>query len=361
MKKRIGILLLAFGIILLSGCSAPSADQKPAEPSNQQEEVTAANKEPDASPAEEKILVYLSGPEAMINKLESTFEETNGDVCDLLIMSCGQLRSKVWAEKEAGQVQADVVWGSDPLIFNKLDDAKLLLPLQLKDADAIRNEYRVADRNYIYVNERYITVIYNQDTLNSEPPTSFADLADPEYKGSLVMADGSQSATAFAIASSLYQLTGDCPDYFSALKKNEIMLSKSNGQVPSKIMEGQFALGIGPHDSVVRLTNKGKKEGFEVPLRIAWPSEGAIALQRPIAIVKRTDQSKEQTIVAQKFVNFMLSKKAQIITTKFGFVSVREDIENTFLPEGVEVYHVNWKKAAENEEILKSEYQKAFH
>lgn len=84
----------------------------------------------------------------------------------------------------------------------------------------------------------------------------------------VVKADASQSSTAFAIASALYQLNGNNTNYFSALKDNGVMLCKSNGLVPSKIMEGQYSLGIGPHDSVVRLKNKGKKEDFEVPLEI---------------------------------------------------------------------------------------------
>ena len=309
----------------------------------------------------EKITVYLSGPEAMLNKLEEAFEEQNGDVCDFVIMSCGQLRSKVWTESEAGEIQADVIWGSDPLVYNLLDEKGALESLEIADIGSIGEDYIVNDKNYALVNERYITILYNTGMIEGDAPESFADLTDGKYKDLVAMADATQSSTAFAIACALYELEGNSSDYFKALSDNGVLLTKSNGLVPSSIMEGQFAVGIAPHDAFVRLTNKGKKEGYEVPLGIVWPSEGAIAVQRPVAIPVSDTRSEEKKAVAKKFVNFLLSKKAQTITTNFGFVSVRSDIENTYLPEGVEVYSVDWDQAAANEENIKSEYEEIFY
>lgn len=313
------------------------------------------------SASNEKIQVYISGPEAMITKLEEAFEEENGDVLDMTILSCGQLRSKVWAESQAGSIQADVVWGSDPLVFNKLNDGGFLEPLEIKDIDNVDPGYVWEGKNYALVSERYITIVYNSSLFKDEPPTSYADLTDTRFKGILTMADGSQSSTAFAIASSLYELEGGNDDYFSALKENGIMLTKSNGLVPSTIMEGQFSVGISPYDSIVRLNNKGKKEGFEVPVEVVWPSEGVIAVQRPIAIPVNEDRSEAKEAIAKKFVNFIVSKKAQTITTNFGFVSVRSDIENKYLPEGVKVYSVDWEAITANEDAIKDEYQSIFH
>jgi len=310
---------------------------------------------------DEKILVYLSGPEAMITKLEEAFEEENGDVLDMTIMSCGQLRSKVWAEYDAGSIQADVFWGSDPLVYNKLNEVGALMPLTLSDASSIDEKYMWEGKNYALVNERYITIMYNSDLLTGDVPTSFADLTDDAYKDIATMADASQSSTAFAIAASLYELTGNNDNFFQALKDNNIMLQKSNGLVPSSIMEGQFTVGIAPHDGAVRLINKGKKEGYDVPIEVVWPSEGVIALQRPVAIPVNEDRSEVKQAIAQKFVNFLLSKKAQTITTNFGFVSVRTDIENTYLPDGVDVYSVDWNAVTANEETVKNEYQAIFH
>ncbi len=341
----------------------PTADASATEDSNQNEDSveTAAETAELADETGAKITVYLSGPEQMLNKLEEAFEETNGDVCDFVIMSCGELRSKVWTESEAGDIQADVVWGSDPLVYNLLDEANLLEPLELSEADSIRENFIVSDKNYALVNERYITIIYNTNLLEGDAPTSFADLTNEKCNGLVTMADATQSSTAFAIACALYELEGNSSDYFQALHDNGVLLAKSNGLVPSTIMEGQFTVGIAPHDAVIRMRNKGEKEGYDVPLEIVWPSEGVIAIQRPVAIPASDSRSEEEEAIAKKFVNFLFSKKAQTITTNFGFVSVRNDIENAYLPEGVNVYSVDWNQATANEDLIKGEYEAIFY
>ena len=137
----------------------------------------------------------------------------------------------------------------------------------LNDAEMILEEYQVTDRNYALVNERYIVILYNSEMIDeADLPTSFADLADPMYMDLIAKADASQSSTAFAIATAFYEMAGNTDDYFQALKDNNVILMKSNGSVATGVMEGQFALGIAPYDPIVRLNNKGKKQGFEVPM-----------------------------------------------------------------------------------------------
>ena len=371
MKKTLLIAMSLILALVLVACTetADTLEEQTADISESQNTETStanetAQESEDSESSEssgEKITVYLSGPETMLNKLEEAFEEENGDVCDFVIMSCGELRSKVWTESEAGSIQADVIWGSDPLLYNLLDGEDLLEPLEISDIDSISEDYIVSDKNYALVNERYITIVYNTDMLEGDVPTSFADLTNAQYQDLVVMADATQSSTAFAIACALYELEGNSSDYFQALKGNGVLLTKSNGLVPSTIMEGQFTVGIAPHDGVIRLQNKGNSEGYDVPLQIVWPSEGVIAIQRPVAIPVSDTRSDEQEAISKKFVNFLLSKKAQTITTNFGFVSVRTDIENTYLPEGVEVYSVDWDQATANEDTIKSEYEAIFY
>ncbi len=336
MKKAISVLFLILVMVTFAGC--------------QQNTIAEKN---------EKIVIYLSGPEAMLEKLETEFENEYGDVCEFLVMSCGQVKSKVWAEKEAGKIQADIIWGSDPAVYNVLSDEGVLEEIKIHNKSDLNSQY-LTQNNYVLTHERYVTILYNKDKFaNGSQPQSFSDLKNEEYADMLVMADANQSATALAIASSLYQMLDQDMDYFSDLHQNGVLLAKSNGQVPSKIMEGEFDLGIGPHDSVIRLKNKAKKEGFPMPVEIVWPTEGVIAINRPMAIIKK-DRDTEKSELCQQFVNFILSKKAQQITYGFGFVSVRNDIENGYLPDNATIFQVDWKSAIENEDQFKQDYQEIF-
>jgi iron(III) transport system substrate-binding protein len=220
----------------------------------------------------------------------------------------------------------------------------------------------VTDKNYALVNERYITILYNTNLMDGEElPTNFVDLTDPQYSDRLAIADAMQSSTAFAMATVFYAMSGNNGDYFQAWKDNNIILSKSNGGTASGVMEGQFALGVAPYDPLVRLRNKGKKEGYEVPMDVIWPTDGAIAIQRPIAIPVSTSRTPEQEAIAKAYVNWMFSKQAQTITNKFGFVSVRTDIPNEHLPADAAVYTVDWEMGNANEEAVKDIYQESFY
>ena len=372
MKKFCLILALMLSLIL-SGCasSGETADtagtttttettqETEADNTAGEPEETAETEETTDNEDSDKLLVYISGPEAMLTKLEEAFEAERGDVVDFLVMSCGEVRSKVWTEKEAGEIQADVVFGSDPLIYNALDAEGLLADLSgIENAAYISDEY-TTDHNYLYINERYITILYNTDAINeADAPTSFADLLDEQYSGRIVMADATQSSTALGIASCLYQLYGS--SYLEGLGLNELMLSKSNGLVPSSIIDGQYDVGIAPHDAVVRLQNQANKEGYELNVTNVWPEEGAIAITRPIAIINDDERSDEEQALAEELVNFLLSTQAQTITTNYGFVSVREDIENTYLPDGVEKITIVWDLATETEEELTTLYEQIF-
>lgn len=345
MKKIIILLLSIITIYSLASCS----DENVSSSYN----VESTNKS--------KILVYLSGPEEMLTQLENMYEEDNGDVLDFNILSCGQLRSKTWAESEAGKISADVVWGSDPLLYNKLDEENLLMPLNLEEEDNLQERFILDNKNYTYVNERYIVIMYNNTLLTEDIPTSYMDLTNECYKNKITMADSNLSSTAFAIAASLYQITGNNDTYFKDLAANNLSLAKSNGLVPSKIMEGEFSVGLAPHDAVVRLQNKAKKEGYTIPLDMVWPTEGAIAIQRPIAITKNNDRSPEQQETAESFINFLQSKEAQIITSKFGFVSVRTDIENSYLDDTKTSYTIDWEECTNKESEIKDAFTSIFH
>lgn len=157
----------------------------------------------DAYPGVEgRIVVYLSGPSQMLNKLESVFEADHGDVLEFVHMGCGPLRQRVWAEMESGMIRADVFWGSDPLVFEALDKKGVLDAYVPSGIDSLKKEYRT-EGNYTLVNERYGVVIYNKDAVPIKP-TSYAALLEPQFSGALCHADPAQSSTALALVAGLW-------------------------------------------------------------------------------------------------------------------------------------------------------------
>ncbi len=307
-----------------------------------------------------RITVYVSGPETMLNKLEEVFESTEGDVLDLVQMGCGPLRQRVWTEYESGSIQADVFWGSDPLIYNTLDAAGALEPYTPPEADILKPAF-ATEHNYILINERYGVVIYNREKLSGNEPSGYAALLDTVYRDRTVHADPSQSSTGLALVGGLWELMGRDWNYHRNLIENGLFLARKNSDVPSKILEGEFDAGIAPHDAVLRLRKKAQKEGYPIPLAICWPEEGAIAIQRPLAISKNPMRPEENNRIARRFADFMLSKKAQQITVQSGFVSVRKDLPvPPGIPEEIPVYRVDWDSLSEKQDAIRSGFSDLF-
>ncbi len=307
----------------------------------------------------ERIIFYASGPSAMLDKLEEVFEKEHGDVIDTVQMGCGPLRQRVWTEMQSGSIKADVFWGSDPLLFDALDKKGALDGYVPTNSTDLKDEF-ITDKNYTLVNERYGVIIYNGEKLQGKRvPRSYLDLLSPSLKGMVTHADPAQSSTALAIVASLWDMYDRDWSYQRALAGNGLFLSRKNSDVPSKIQEGEFDAGIAPHDAVLRLQKKAKQEGYPTPLMISWPEEGVLAIQRPVAISKDPSRSQALQTVAEEFVDFLISKQAQVITVNFSFISVRKDVP---LPQGIpgnlKVKNVNWDELSEMQDTIRDEFTK---
>ena len=305
--------------------------------------------------AEEQINLYISGPQEMVKLLETEFEKENGDVLNVYHTGSGSLRQKVWTEMLAGSIQADIVWGAEPMMYQALKEKGVLLRYRSPLIQNLKKEYIYGDGYFTAVNDRYGVIVYNKErVLTDEIPTGWADLLDKRWHQRLGIADASHSSTALAITAGLYQLFDHSWDLYRALDENEVMLTKQNIDVVSKIETAELDLGIAPHDGVLRLINKAKKRGIESPLGIIWPVEGVISFQRPIAIIEK-ERSLEADNLVKKFVDFSLSKTGQNIATRFGFITVRNDLK---LPEGVpqtlEVRSLDWQYASKHQEEIRA-------
>jgi len=344
----IALSIMLLLVLVLSGCSQQNASDV------QSDETKAVY-----NGEEGRISVYISGPEGMVKELETKFEEERGDVLEVFRTGCGPLRQKVWTEMEAGSIQADVIWGAEPIMYIALEEKDKLLQYESPAKEALLDEYKIGDGYFTLVNARYGVILYNKDRVDvSEAPSSWVDLMDEGWNGRLAMADATQSAMALALTAGIYQIQDNTWDYHETLKKNEIMLTKQNIEAVSKVETGEVDVGIAPHDGVLRLQKKAKKQKIESPLVIVWPEEGAISCQRPIAIIKNSARPEANDKLAKEFVDFALSTGAQKIATKYGFITVRNDLE---LPQGVpasvKAVTVDWGFASVHEEELREGFK----
>lgn len=276
------------------------------------------------SPA--RIRVYLSGPAAMVQQLEKSFEAGRGDVLEMFHAGCGPLRQKVWTEVASGNVRADVFFGSNPLIYERFRNMGVLEAYESPEEKNLRDEYRLDHHDYTLVNARYQVFVFDRSRFKkSDLPTGYLGLGDEKWDGEIAYTDPDQSSTALALTCGLYGMYGDSFSFFEAVKKNHPLIVPKSKHVADKIQSGEMGIGIAPHDAVVRLNRKAKKEGFESRLGVKWPEEGALRIVRPITIMKKAGRSADEMKLCREFVDFMLDE-GQKITAKFAFYPVRKDV-----------------------------------
>ena len=306
-----------------------------------------------ASSAEGHITAYIS-PGCLAKELESVFEADYGDV---LTVVSGPWCRRMRAEMEAGDIKADVIYGAEPLLYMMLKDEGWLMPYISPERAALKSKYKTKEIYFTLANGRYAVIAYNKKMVKpAEVPARWDDLTNPRWKGKIAIPDATLCAAAFAIPCGLVELQGW--DFFQRLKENQAMLVNKAVIVGQSIVSAEALVGIVPVDGALRTIKKAKKQGIESPLEIVWPEDGAISTPRPIAIIKDGQRTKEETELAKKFVNFVLSKGGQKIATKYGYLTVRGDLPlPPDIPKKITSVPVDWEWAHKNEKQLRDRFE----
>jgi iron(III) transport system substrate-binding protein len=377
--KSMSLLLL---VVSLASACAPSPAEAPAvavesteavEPSPTTEPVATAEPtaapeptattepepaEPEAAepePDDVQINVYIS-PDSLGQALEEAFEAQHGDVLGVVGGSwCRKLNS----ELEAGDIQADVIYGAEPIYYRGLASKDALFAYTSPEVANLIPELQWDNGFYVPADLRYIGIAYNNTLVDAaDIPTTFAGLNDPQWDQLTTVPDATQCASAFAIAAALAQPDGDM-SFYEAAKANHTLLSDRAGKLPETVASGEAVMGISPHDPVVRMQNKAKKEGVESPVSIIWADDGVYVLPRPIAIIADENRSDEMTAVAQAFVDFVLSAEGQnIAVRKGGYVPARAGIDGPQMASGdLDLLQVDWDWAAKNKPDIQAAFK----
>jgi putative spermidine/putrescine transport system substrate-binding protein len=151
-----------------------------------------------------------------------------------------------------------------------------------------------------------VGITYNPDRIKA-PPTSWADIWKPEYKGRVGITNmNSTLGTGFMVE--IAKMRGgseaNLDPAFKAieeLKPNIAAVAANPGALATLYQQGQVDIGPGNFNAIQILKARG------VPVEFAAPKEGAIAFKTTIHIVKNT-QSKE---LAFKLIEAALSPEVQ--------------------------------------------------
>ena len=281
--------------------------------------VLAAGLASSAAWAEEMITVYTAAPQNFVDALVPMFEAQTGTKVEIIKAGSGELLNRLTAESSSPV--ADVLWSVDGTVIDF--NTALFEPYTSVHADAIAPGL-VKSENWSPFTAVVMAFIVNEGKLGDLPvPTSWADLAKPEYDDKISSARADKSGSAFIQFATVLQAFGTEEagwDVYKGMLGN-FVLSDSSGAVPRFVNDGELPIGITLEDAALRY-----KEGGG-PVTIVYPSEGTALAPDAMAIVAGGPNGDE----GRAFIDFILTKEAQEVVASLGRRPVRADVASNEL------------------------------
>lgn len=326
-KKTFSFVIL---FLLLVACSSNNSEPTGSDEGTENNEQTAI---------EGDLSFYTSQPDEDAQKLVDAFKEKYPDVnVEIFRSGTEEVISKIQAENQAGEVQADVLLVADAVTFENLKSEDLLLSYKSEETSEIPETF--VDKDGMYTGTKVMATILAVNTEKvTDLPDSWNVLTTEEAKGQSIMPSPLYSGAA---AYNLGVFTRNDEfnwDFYEQLKENEVMITEGNGAVQQAVAAGEKSYGM----VVDFIIARAKAEGS--PIDLIYPKEGVPVITEPIAIMKNT--SNEAT--AKAFVDFVLSEEGQKLAAEIGYTPIRKGID---APEGL--------KTIEEMDVLEAELSELY-
>lgn len=258
------------------------------------------------------VVVYSAISTKLTQAYVDAFQKANPDIkVQVISGGSGELLTRVKAERN--HPLGDILLGPDADTFDS--DLKLFASYKSPESGAFDAAAIQPDNKYSGFSSNFQVFIVNTKMLKSEDvPKTWKDLANPKYKGKLLMANPAQSGSAFSQLHQIVALYGW--DVMDAIINNATFVSSSKLAFQN-IAKGEIALGLTSEFNVLQ----SKLEGN--PVEAVYPEDGTALIVDAGAIIAGGPNPE----AAKKFIDFVNSKRAhEILVEVDGRRSARKDV-----------------------------------
>ncbi len=184
--------------------------------------------------------------------------------------------------------------------------------------DGIDDAFKSKDGSYHALGTFSFLLLGNTKKLAEmgyEMPKSYKDLLDPKWKGQIVIPSPRTSGTAYMINYSFLQLYGekDGWDYLTKLNENVAFYTKSGNAPTDLVGRGEYLLGLGADENVLKRINDG------YPLVWSVPEEGIGYEGNYCTILKGT----EKLDLCKKVMDYLGSEEISHFLGSMGYIPPR--------------------------------------
>ena len=272
-----------------------------------------------------QVVVYTSNEDTLNRLVFGAFEQKTGIKVQPVSAGSGVVIKRIQSEKD--RPQGDVIWGVSRSLLET--NAQYFDAYRSKNVDAIPAQYRDAKDLWIGNNLHMLVILQNTKLLPADQgPKSWADLADPKWKGKIAFTDPANSGSAYSTATLMVSLFGggDAGWNKTAQVFANMKLLNRSSLVFQGVGNGEYPLGVSLEYAGYLWASNG------APVKVVYPADGTTAQMEGCAMIK----GGPNTEAAKAFVDFVNQKDTrELILSKTFRRPARQDIDLAKMPGGM--------------------------
>lgn len=340
LKKSLMILLSLILVVSLAACT-PKQEEAANEPA------TEENTEAVSEDLEDKLVIYSTHGEDMLEVVAAGFTEKTGVEVEFINLK-GELADRVRAEKDSPQ--ADIMYGGASSLYITMSEEGIFESINPSWSSSLNPDFKDAENRWFGVMQTPVAIFYNSDAIaEADAPTSWADLADAKYKDKIVSRDYVSSSQRAVIVGLLDYYSKNASfeegvEYLKMLDSNTKNYYGSGSLHFQAVGKNEAPISYGVLSSITDNINNNA-----MPLKIVDAKEGSIVITDAIAAIKNAPHPN----AAKAFVEYAGSEEVQVkLANEFD----RMPTLDSAIPQGPEWMQtplksmkIDWKNVAENE------------
>jgi len=250
-------------------------------------------------------------------ELGATFTKLYGIKVNVFRTTAQVAYQRATQDFKAGKTECDVLSTTDighMLRFKA--EGKLVKYVPENEAKAVEAFRNLDPDGYFHTTSAgFVVLSYNSSKVKPEDsPKSWKDLLDPKWKGKVSTGHPGFSGYVGTWVLSMKLMYGW--DYFTQLEKNKPQIGRSINDTVTALNAGERQVAAGADGSTLYSTSRGN------PLAINYPTDGAILIIAPSAILKGTKHPN----AAKLFMEYLYSVEASKIDVKHFTVPMRPEV-----------------------------------
>lgn len=261
-----------------------------------------------------EVVLYSSNNVETVNAVVEKFTKANPDIkVSVVRAGTGALMQRIKAE--AANPLGDIFWSGGLSTISEFRDQ--LAPYTSPQAAAVHAQYRGLDSLWLGTNIHVSVLMANlRQVPGGQLPKGWNDLADPKWKGKLVIPDPERSSASFVALYGIQQVLGK--EALARIVRNAVIVGTTSAAYEG-VAKGEFAVAVTMEYAAYEYIAGGLKE-----IKIVYPAEGTFLSPEGMALIK----GGKHPVEARKLYEFLAAKQTQVDVFKSAYRRpLRNDID----------------------------------